>query len=127
MGAPGDQSAEAASTGAVAGAVNEVRLQGRVSAPPEERVLPSGDAVLTLRLVVARGRPRPGSRQTVDVLDCAVWTARLRRTVAGWGEGDVVEVRGSVRRRFYRSGSGTASRVEIEVATGRLIRRASTG
>ena len=126
MGAPRSQSPDVSSAEGPAGAVNEVRLQGRVSARPEERVLPSGDAVLTLRLVVSREGPRHGSRQSVDVLECAVWSARLRRTVAGWGEGDVVEVRGAVRRRFFRSGAGTASRVEIEVATGRVIRRAST-
>lgn len=34
--------------------VNEVRLVGRVSAAPEERALPSGDTVASLRVVVPR-------------------------------------------------------------------------
>lgn len=106
---------------------NEVRLVGRVSGEPEERVLPSGTALWTFRLVVPRLAPRDGSRQTVDVLDCAVWGGRVRRAVASWADGDHVEVTGAVRRRFFRAGSGSASRVEIEVSAGRRVRRAATG
>lgn len=106
--------------------VNEVRLVGRVSQPPVERELPSGDAVWTFRVVVAREDPGR-SRQTVDALECAVWAGRVRRSVATWAPGDVVEVTGSVRRRFFRAGGGAASRVEIEVTGGRLIRRAASG
>ncbi|MEI5675051.1 MULTISPECIES: single-stranded DNA-binding protein [unclassified Nocardioides] len=107
--------------------VNEVQLVGRVSQDPERRELPSGDVLWTFRLVVGRPEDRPVSRQTVDVLDCAVWSARVQRSVAGWRPGDVVEVSGAVRRRFFRGAGGTASRVEIEVSTGRIIRRAATG
>ena len=106
---------------------NEVRLAGRVSRAPEEKVLPSGDAVWTFRLVVPRGRRREGTRQTVDVLDCAVWAGRVRRSVATWAEGDHVEVTGALRRRFFRAGGATASRCEVEVTGGRLVRRAATG
>jgi single-strand DNA-binding protein len=105
-------------------AVNEVRLAGRLSADPEQRVLPSGDAVWTFRLVV--GRPEgASSRQRVDTLDCAVWGGRVRASVSGWCAGDVVEVSGAIRRRFYSTGTGRASRVEIEVSGGRLVRRAA--
>ena len=34
--------------------LNEVHLAGRVGSEPEERELPSGDLVVTLRLVVPR-------------------------------------------------------------------------
>ena len=34
---------------------------------------------------------------------------------------------GAIRRRFFRTSGGAASRVEIEVASGRLIRRAASG
>ena len=110
-------------------AVNEVRLVGRVSGAPEQRVLPSGDAVWTLRLVVRRptGGRQARNRQSVDTLDCAVWGGRARRSVASWAAGDVVEVRGALRRRFFRAGGAPASRVEVEVAAARLIRRAAGG
>lgn len=111
---------------AAEGPVNEVRLAGRISAEPEERVLPSGDVLWTFRLVVPRPAER-ATRQAVDTLECAVWGGRVRRSVAGWSQGDVVEVSGSIRRRFFRGGGGPASRVEIEVTAGRLIRRAASG
>ena len=103
---------------------NEVHLCGRVSGAPEEREMPSGDRMWSFRIVVPREHPR--GRQTVDVLDCAAWAGRVRRTVAGWGEGDEVEIRGELRRRFFRSGGSTASRVEVEVTSARLTRRAAT-
>jgi len=105
-------------------AVNEVRLVGRVSRPPEEKVLPSGDAVWTFRVVVPRG-DRPG-RQQVDALECAAWSPRARRSVAAWSADDVVEVRGALRRRFFRAGGAPASRFEVEMTSGRVIRRAAT-
>jgi single-strand DNA-binding protein len=78
----------------------------------------------SFRMVVPREPPR--GRQTVDVLDCAVWDGRPRRSVARWSDGDEVEVSGALRRRFFRAGGATASRVEIDVRTARLIRRAAT-
>lgn len=114
--------ADAAGTEA---AVNEVRLVGRLAAEAEDRELPSGDSLVTFRLVV--DRPEGGaSRQKVDALECAAWGARVRRSVTSWRPGDTVEVSGSIRRRFFRTPAGAASRVEVEVATARLIRRART-
>lgn len=103
-------------------AVNEVRLVGRLAADPVEVTLPSGDQLVTFRVTV--DRVGGSTRQRVDALECSAWTGRLRRAVVRWRPGDVVEVEGAVRRRFFRTAAGTGSRVEIEVAGGRLIRRA---
>ncbi|MBC9735476.1 single-stranded DNA-binding protein [Nocardioides marmotae] len=107
--------------------INEVRLVGRVSQAPAERVLPSGDAVWTFRLAVTRTGDQGRSKQTVDALDCAVWAARPRRSILTWQVDDVVEVAGSVRRRFFRTGAGAASRTEVEVRSAKVIRRAGSG
>lgn len=112
--------------GAATEAVNEVRLVGRVSQPPQERVLPSGDTLWSFRVVVSRPEGPGRSRHQVDAVDCCVWSGRVRRSVATWRVDDVVEVRGSVRRRFFRTAHGAASRFEVEVAAGRLIRRAAS-
>lgn len=103
--------------------INEVRLVGRVAAEPVERTLPSGDTLVTFRLVVDRA-PGGRSAQKVDALECCAWTARVQRSVLRWRPGDVVEVTGAVRRRFFRGGAGgAASRVEVEVATARVRSR----
>jgi len=40
-------------------------------------------------------------------------------------KGDLVEVKGSLRRRFFApAGGGRVSRCEVEVSSARLIRRA---
>ncbi len=103
---------------------NEVRLVGRVSGDPEEKVLPSGDRLWSFRVVVPRAAPR--GRQSVDALECVAWSGRVRRSVATWRDGDEVELSGALRRRFYRTGSGTVSRVEVEAERARIIRRAAT-
>jgi single-strand DNA-binding protein len=109
---------------------NEVLLVGRLSAEPEERQLPSGDVLLLWRLVVDRPKPlRPAPEgvrlPTVDALVCVAWSARVRRTAAGWHPGDVVEVQGSLRQRFWRAGAGLGSRTEVEVAAARRLVRAA--
>jgi len=95
--------------------VNSVHLVGRVSATGEPRELPSGDTVLTLRVVVPRGEQRRNqSRAGVDTIDVACWTPAARRSAARCEVDDQVEVEGSLRRRFFRAGSGVASRYEVE-------------
>jgi single-strand DNA-binding protein len=110
-------------------AVNEVRLVGRLAADPQLRELPSGDTVWNLRVVVERvvspNQEKP--RQRVDSLECAVWAGRLKKQVERWEAGDIVEVSGALRRRFFRAGGATASRVEVELTGGRIIRRARSG
>lgn len=107
---------------------NEVVLVGRLSALPEERELPSGDRLISWRLVVDRppGRKPPeGVRATtVDTLDCMAWTPAVRRSAKTLQQGDVIEVHGALRRRFWRAGAGAVSRCEVEVAAiKRLSRR----
>jgi single-strand DNA-binding protein len=100
---------------------NEVRLVGRVSGAPERRSLPSGDELVSLRVVVSR---RPSG---VDTLDVAVGPAppsgarpregqvgrRLLASAERLEPGDRVEVRGSLRRRWWGSGRVRQSRVEV--------------
>ncbi len=104
-------------------ALNEVVVRGRVSGAPQERELPSGSLVVGVRLSVARDRTvmTKGSKQTVDWLECTAWSAPTRRQVARWEVGDLVEVHGSLRRRFPRGGG--VSRVEIEVLRAQRLSR----
>ena len=98
--------------------VNEVHLVGRVSGSSRERTLPSGDVVVQLRLVVPRTIRMVSAqhRAAVDTIDLACWRARERRKALRLADGAQVEVHGALRRRFWRTPSGPASRYEVEVS-----------
>ena len=88
---------------------NEVVLVGRVTSPATERVLPSGDTITSWRVTIDReGEGR-------DVVDCTAWGRRLQRSALGWQKGDVVEIIGALRRRFWRGAAGLGSATEVEV------------
>ncbi|RZS80239.1 single-strand DNA-binding protein [Motilibacter rhizosphaerae] len=105
---------------------NRVFLTGRLPAAPEERELPSGDTIVVLRLVVRRpADPRGGP--TVDTVDCVVRAPGLQRRVLAWAPGTTVSVEGALRRRFWRSAGGPASRTEVLVDKARLATRGRSG
>jgi single-strand DNA-binding protein len=103
---------------------NDVVLRGRLSAPAEHRTLPSGDPLVTFRLVVRRPEPRARGA-SVDVLTCITYDRALQRRVAAWEAGDVVEVEGALQRRFWRTGQGTVSVCEVNCRRGRKVPRSS--
>lgn len=101
--------------------VNEIHLVGRMSDVPIERVMPSGDVLVTWTLVVQRARPVPG-HPGHDRIECATFLAGIRRSVLKWGPGDVLEVDGALRRRFF--GAPKVSRYQVEVLGIRRLDRA---
>jgi single-strand DNA-binding protein len=100
--------------------VNVAVVWGACSSPPEVRVLPSDQRLAQLQLttrVDGRALSVP-----VSVLDPPSWLEEL-------DAGDELVVLGPVRRRFFRAGGATASRVEIEadiVCRGRDRRRSKS-
>jgi single-strand DNA-binding protein len=104
---------------------NEVTLVGRLAGEIRERPMPSGALLCSFRLVVRRETAAHGPN--IDALDCIAWLATVRRAVLRWSVGDLIEVRGAVRRRFWRGVSGPASRCEIEVGLARRLARAGAG
>jgi single-strand DNA-binding protein len=106
--------------------VNEVRLIGRLSLAAEEKELPSGDQLTAFRVVVNRPRDkRRGSRVQIDALECHTWVARVRRAAMTWQVGDVIEVNGSLRRRFFKTGGRLQSMTEVEVSSARRVSRSA--
>jgi single-strand DNA-binding protein len=106
---------------ASAGTVNVAVVAGVCSAPPDVRVLPSGSTVANLAVTAPRGEGEPATSVPVAVWSPAAWVERL-------DEGDPVIVVGRIRRRFWRAGAVTASRVELEaeaIARGTDRRRLS--
>jgi single-strand DNA-binding protein len=100
---------------------NEVRLRGTLADVPLERLMPSGDQMCSFRVNVARP---PGTRVRVDSIDCASTRAAVRRLAMKSTQGQVVEVTGSLHRRFWRATTGLASRYEVQVTSLKVIRAA---
>ncbi|MBU6348411.1 MAG: single-stranded DNA-binding protein [Actinomycetales bacterium] len=100
--------------------VNRVHLVGRVSSESEEIELPSGESLVRFRLVVPRqlsAREKSLTKTTVDTIDCVTFQSGLQRKCRKLLVGQIVELEGKIRRRFWKAGAGVASRVEIEVMT----------
>lgn len=99
--------------------VNEVLLRGVLAAAAVGRILPSGDELCSFRVNVAR--PADG-RVRVDSIDCASTRLAVRRAAMKAEPGQVVEVSGSLHRRFWRATTGLASRYEVEVSSIKLVK-----
>jgi single-strand DNA-binding protein len=85
--------------------LNVAIVRGTCSSPADVRTLPSGDVLAQLQ-VTTRGAGETAS-VPVAVLAPAGWVREL-------DTGDEVLVVGYVRRRFFRAGGATASRVEVQ-------------
>ena len=96
--------------------INEVALVGRLSGEPKEKVLPSGSKVVEFRLVVERDRKQSGSSQLVDTIDIATWSAIGRKSALKLDENAWISVNGAIRRRFWQSPTGLASRWQVEAS-----------
>ena len=87
--------------------LNDVALRGWVTTIATERELPSGDLVVQFRIAITR--PEGG----VDTIDLESWSAKTRRTALSLKDGEWVEISGSIRRRFWKSATGLASRWQV--------------
>ncbi|SDG70736.1 Single-strand binding protein family protein [Sinosporangium album] len=77
---------------------NEVILVGRLSARPERKSLHAEDSLVTWRVIVRRQRRQPSTR--VDSIRCVTYDRQVASGLDDCGPGDVIEVIGSLRRRF---------------------------
>lgn len=93
--------------------LNTVHLRGRLASTPSPRELPSGDELWAFRLTVARP---PGERGRVDSIDCSTTRARVQRVLGRASPGEVLDVTGALRRRFWQATTGLASRYEVDVS-----------
>jgi single-strand DNA-binding protein len=81
-------------------------------------MLPSGDEVVSVRLIVPRSASaRRRSKQRVDTIECSAWSAKLRKKVRTLVAGDEVVVGGELRRRFTRGSNGPRSWVSVDLET----------
>ena len=93
----------------VANALNLTVLAGEASGPATVRELPSGRRLGTVSVRVRLGE-EPATSVPVAIWDPPAWLDAIEG-------GEELVVLGRVVRRFFRSGAGTGSRVEVEAAT----------
>jgi single-stranded DNA-binding protein len=89
--------------------MNVVALAGKLSRPAAERLLPSGDRLVNLEVTV---EGPGGGHETVPVVWLDPPASAMSLDVA-----QEVVVVGRVRRRFFRTVSGTGSRTEVVADT----------
>jgi single-strand DNA-binding protein len=87
--------------------MNVVVVKGVLSSPPVWRDLPSGSSAVALEVTT---EDPDGSKCSVPV---TMVDPRRPQDIDALTTGDEVAVIGHVRRRFFRTGSGTASRTEV--------------
>src|SRR5260370_10081409 len=90
--------------------MNVVTLRGRLARPAQERVLPSGDRLISYEVTVPGGPD--GKAETVPV----VWFGGPA-SAATLDADDQVVVVGRVRRRFFHAGGATQSPTQVGAET----------
>ncbi|MEY4361417.1 MAG: hypothetical protein RL391_723 [Actinomycetota bacterium] len=87
--------------------MNVVVIKGVLSSPPVWRELSSGSSAVALEVTTEHS---DGSKYSVPV---TMVDPRRPQDIEVLTTGDEVAAIGHVRRRFFRTGSGTASRTEV--------------
>jgi single-stranded DNA-binding protein len=96
--------------------VNEIVLVGRLSGEPEWRALSDEREVAVWRLIVEH-RDARSPQDAIDTIRCVSYDPAVQAGVRGWSHGDVIEVRGALRHRFWRAPTGPRGLYEVEAAT----------
>ncbi|MFJ2032473.1 single-stranded DNA-binding protein [Streptosporangium sp. NPDC087985] len=103
---------------------NEVILVGRLPEVARIRSLQSGSMFGSWRVIVRRRQRGRGTR--VDTIPCVSFEPEVTRTVAEWLPDDMVEVVGSLRRRWWESDGSKSSGYEVEVRSVRSFEHRAT-
>jgi single-strand DNA-binding protein len=95
--------------------VNQIVLVGRLSGEPEWRALPGDRHVAVWRLVVEH-RDARSPQDSIDTIRCVSYDPAIHSNIRTWSHGDVIEVRGALRHRFWRGPAGPRGLYEVEAA-----------
>jgi single-strand DNA-binding protein len=95
-------------------AAAEVILVGRLGTRVDHRDLPSGDTVTVFTIVVDRDRRTSGSAR-VDAIACQTFRVGVAKRLGSLEPGTWVRAEGTLRRRFWRTGAGLGSAMEVDV------------
>jgi single-strand DNA-binding protein len=91
--------------------VNSVILAGTIVVAGEFKPIAGGIEGVQWTVKVPRGPGRSGH----DHFDCLAFESVLQQQALGWAVGTPISVEGALRRRFFRAGGRTVTRIEVEV------------
>jgi single-strand DNA-binding protein len=91
--------------------VNSVILAGTIVVAGEVKPLAGDIEAVQWTVKVPRGPGRSGN----DQFDCLALEPVLQQRALAWEVGTPMTVEGALRRRFFRTGGRTVTRIEVEV------------
>lgn len=86
--------------------LNNVNLQGRLTADPELKKTPSGVSVTTFKLAVDRNYQSNGERET-DFPAIVAWRGTAEFICRNFTKGKMIIVNGSIQTRTYKAQDGS--------------------
>jgi single-strand DNA-binding protein len=81
--------------------------------------------ITTFSVVVDRPAREVHGRTKVDTIACQTVRSAVAARLAKVDSGEIVEVSGALRRRFWKSGAGLASATEVDVVRIAAVRQVS--
>lgn len=87
--------------------LNKVILMGRLTKEPELRQTPSGVAVCSFSIAIARSFVKSGEERQVDFINCVAWRNMAEFVSKYFDKGRMINVVGSIQIRSWEDGDGT--------------------
>ncbi len=91
--------------------VNRIVLVGRMANDPELKYTPSGVAVSSFRIAVARPFSNAQGEKETDFIDVVTWRQNAEFAAKYLGKGRLIAVEGRLQVRSYQAQDGTRRRV----------------
>lgn len=94
--------------------LNNVTLQGRLTADPELKTTGNGTSVLSFSLAVERSYKAEGGERQTDFLNCVAWRSTAEFIERYFHKGDMMIIFGELQQRKWQDSDGN-NRYTVEV------------
>lgn len=86
--------------------LNQVAIQGRLTADPELRHTASGNAVTSFTVASARAYVKKGEEREADFIDCVAWRQTAEFITKYFRKGSLIIIEGALQTRTYTDKDG---------------------
>lgn len=95
--------------------LNQVALQGRLTADPELKTTQTGTSVTSFRIAVDRSYVKKGEERKVDFITIVAWRSTAEFISKYFSKGDMIVVSGKIEMRDYYEDKNGNKRTAFEV------------